>query len=147
MLAALVASLAACGEQAPTVSRDLLARQPDQVIEQPGALVPTADGTFGSYGFDGWLGRSPGTPAAEPIAWSSVPKARLRLPAIAPGVTGLRLRACAPPGSEGLDAAVQLNGHELGTLRLGPDLADFALETPRALWRRGDNVLELGSCP
>ncbi len=123
------------------VRGDLLARAPDQVIEQPGELRPD-DAGWPEHAFDGWQIDE----ASEGVAWSLVREASLRLPLLAPADAQLELELVPPPGLAAggqQRVCVRLNDRALGELELDSGRTRHALSTPAAAWRRGDNVLSL----
>lgn len=129
-LLALACAAAACtGEEPPRgPARELLAQPPHErwTLADGWRLTDTADG--------------------DSVAWCVVPESALRLRLPEPVDTRIELELVPPPGrADGARLGVRLNGHELGEVALGPDIARHALEAPAAAWRAGMNVLTFRS--
>lgn len=140
-------SVASCGDQhapAPHGSEssvDLLARDPDALIQQPGSRTPTLEAGWGAdreYGWVRWGEKRGG----QPFVWSRQRKAYLALECISPRDRTLVLRAWKPKGApEDFVATVSLNGLEVGSMTLSERPAVHTIETPAAAWRAGRNRL------
>ncbi|QDU66422.1 sulfatase [Engelhardtia mirabilis] len=152
LLAAGLAALAACSkppQPAPAGSGiELLARQPDSVIQQLGSLdgdVLGSDALYWGAGSEWIRSRVPG------VGEHSFSRARtvwLQLPAVAAQDRVITLELCSPGAdrAEGEVAdrvTVELNDLPIGELILGREPAKYRLEAHAPLWREGENALRL----
>lgn len=126
----------------------LLTRSPDQVIRQPGVLVPDDElqwGACGLHGWEEWTGRHQGID--EPFVWSRLQASKLVLPAGVRRDRDLRIKLWVPPpvedGEAEQPATVRLNGVVMGEVQVSTEPREVSIETPEAAWREGDNVLEI----
>jgi arylsulfatase len=154
------AALQGCGEAVDGVAEhasaqsagyaivhDFAKRLPDEVLEQPGSLIPDSMVQWGPAGLAGWSDYTTHDAAGRPGVWAKRTEAVLDLP-----VTVLRDRqieliawiAAPPAGAEPTQrVSVELNGRSLGTIVVGPEPSDQRLEAPRSWWRKGGNELLL----
>lgn len=137
-----------CGERDPAplfgeLGIQLLARAPDQVIEQVGRLTPDAEDDWARLAGVGWsdAGRAEGT--SGPVAWALQPEVRVELPCLAPTDRALRIELAALAGDDVLEVDVRLNGRAVGSLELDAGVSEHALDVPAVAWLRGANVLTL----
>ena len=139
VLGALPLVQASCGEDAaPLASLPLVDHPFDQTLDQPGRLVPDANGGFGDSALDGWSKAE----EARPVARTNQPVARLRLPSVDARDREVGLTLSTVEGDT--EVRLSLNGLSLGApVRVGASPTELTLPAPAELWTQGDNVLSL----
>ena len=152
----LLVGACSCGPEEPPLPEGqallLLARRPDSISEQPGAIRPRGDvpGTvsWGIHDGPGWSAKDHQLDDGTHYRETNQPVAGLVLPATRPCDRELVLRLwCArPAGAEPSKVIVSINGvavtHELVLAR---EPSDVRLKVPQPFWGldAGDNQLEL----
>jgi arylsulfatase A-like enzyme len=153
MLTAL-AALPSCGEHTAEAADprtasgwSLLARRPDGVLHQPGVLEASVETQWGELGTSDWMDATSLDAENRPFMWSRRKTGRVILPAGSERDRHLGLTLWCPPAPEGEEpeeeVTIRLNGVVVGTARVGPAPVELGLETPAAVWQRGDNLLAL----
>ncbi len=142
-----------CGRVAgPTTTGsgfDLLARSPDQVIDQIGVVTPDMDEQWGRLGPHGWQTYTNKTSEGKSVryVWSKQAKAHLELPAGTRKDRTTDVMLWGPPCEDAAErtAVLRLNGVELkgGEIVLPTLPTTFSFETPAELWKIGSNQLEI----
>jgi hypothetical protein len=154
-LVALLAGACSCGQEPAPVPGDgevlrLLARQPDQRIEQPGAIVPQGDVpgsiSWGPYDGLGWSAKDHVLADGTHYRETNQPVAKLVLPATKPRQRELVLHLwrARRAGSAPTPVRVLLNGAELHRgLELANEPGEVRIPAPEPFWTAGENQLEL----
>lgn len=128
-------------------SIQLLRRTPDELLEQPGTLIPSQDSQWGALGLSGWSQYTTHDGSGRPGVWAKRRDAVLALP-----VAHLRDRTieliawvAAPPDGQPREQRIELllNDLRLGTVVLTPEPSEVRVPAPRDAWRIGTNELTL----
>ncbi len=122
---------------------ELLRRMPDAVVNQAGWLEPDRRRQWGRLGYHGWTDWT----GEEPVAhvWSRGRSAVLNLPTGVARDRTLRITLFGPKqaAGKGQSLAVRLNGVQLASRPLPEEPTEVEVAAPAAVWRSGDNLLEL----
>jgi len=153
-IAALLAlGLAGCGEAPPLEIGpgrfDLLARAPDEILDQPGHVLPDERTQWGDLGRHGWDTKTRQTSNGHDVrfVWSRQPVGYIDLPAGRPAARTLEVTLFGPPCEDaaGRTAVLKLNDVPIqgGEIPLPTKPETFSFEIPEAVWIRGRNRLEI----
>src|SRR5262249_2217033 len=133
----------------PANELHLLARRPDEIVQQPAAIAPQGDipgtATWGASEGPGWAETAKTTPRGAPYLETNQATASLVLPATRPVERQLELALWCTHAvaDEPARVDVRLNDVPLapGGLALGREPALVHVRAPETAWRRGANEL------
>jgi arylsulfatase len=145
-LSLFLAFVPGCGSEPPPASLggwSLLRRNPDELLWQPGALVPDPERQWGALGVVGWDATTHQR-EGMPFVWSRAIRSRLTLPAGPRRARTLALTLWCPPAERDAQIlVVRLNGIAVQRTAICSEIETRRVHTPAELWQEGDNTLEL----